>query len=210
MHSALNQSLDAEIALVLSPGEQLSNVNITLAAPDKFDELGIPWSYYLSKVRFEKITTPSGGAKIRVTSREALKEPLLEFILEVSWPKGNLYRQFTVLVDPPTTYQHLSRPVITRQYEQDDYAYKPKSKRRVSDEARVDTASKVSGEGYGPVSKNDTLWNIAERLSHNSNASIEQMLIALYQENPHAFYKANINALTAGKSFKKFLVKKPL
>ena len=47
LHSALNQNLDAEISLVVSAGENLSDIKVSLAPPDKFDEAGVPWTYFL-------------------------------------------------------------------------------------------------------------------------------------------------------------------
>jgi len=73
LHSALNQKLDAEIALVLSPGEKASDIKVNLAPPDKFDESGVLWTYFLSKVKFQAIESPNGSVIIKVTSNEALK-----------------------------------------------------------------------------------------------------------------------------------------
>lgn len=48
LHSALNQNLDAEIALTLS-GENVSDIKVNLAPPEKFDEAGGSWNYFFSK-----------------------------------------------------------------------------------------------------------------------------------------------------------------
>ena len=201
LHSALNQNLDAEISLVLSPGEKLSDIKVSLAPSDKFDETGVPWTYFLSKIKFEPVTS-NGSTVIKISSKEALKEPFLEFLLEVSWPKGSLYREFTVLVDPPEFYQQTAIPVISTgsdEYESErDYL----PEQRTTPRSRTSVESSIGANGYGPTSRNDTLWKIAEQASRGSDISVEQMLIALYEENPHAFYKANINALLAGKTLK--------
>jgi len=90
LHSALNQNLDAEIALVLSPGEKPADIKVSLASPDKFDETGIPWSYFLSKLRFQTIDTGNNRVLVKITSKDVLKEPFLDFLLQLSWPKGEL------------------------------------------------------------------------------------------------------------------------
>ena len=38
LHSALNQNLNAEIALIVSADEAVTDINVRLASPDKFDE----------------------------------------------------------------------------------------------------------------------------------------------------------------------------
>jgi len=190
LHSALNQNLDAEIALTLS-GESVSDIKVSLAPPEKFDEAGVSWNYFLSKIKFETITHSNGAAVIKLTSKEALKEPFLDFLLEVSWPKGNLYREFTVLVDPPSVYNPATIPVATTT---ESYAQTPQ---------RQAHANGQSSEGeYGPTLGNDTLWSVADRARGQSDVSVEQMIIAIYEANPHAFYKGNVYALMAGKMLK--------
>ncbi len=50
---------------------------------------------------------------------------------------------------------------------------------------------------YGPTRQNDTLWAIAEKAGRPYKVSVEQMMVAIYQANPKAFYKDNVNALLA-------------
>ena len=111
LHSALNQNLDAEISLVVSAGEKASDIKVNLAPPDKFDEAGVPWVSFLSKIKFEPIVGTNGSVIIKLSSREAVKEPFLDFLLEVNWSKGSLYREFTVLLDPPAAYKQATLPV---------------------------------------------------------------------------------------------------
>jgi pilus assembly protein FimV len=84
LHSALNQNLEAEIALHVSAGENISNLRVKLAPPEKFDEAGVPWNYFLSKIKFETVKAANGATIIKVSSKEALREPFLDFLVEVS------------------------------------------------------------------------------------------------------------------------------
>ncbi len=194
LHSALNQNLDAEISLTLS-GESVSDIKVNLAPPEKFDEAGVSWTYFLSKIKFETITQSNGSAVIKLTSKEALKEPFLDFLLEVSWPKGNLYREFTVLVDPPSVYNQATIPVSTST---ESTAQPPAA----TSQPQSHASGESSAGQYGPTLENDTLWSVAERARGQSDVSVEQMMIALYEANPQAFYKGNVHALMAGKVLK--------
>ncbi|MDD5125782.1 FimV/HubP family polar landmark protein [Methylovulum sp.] len=200
LHSALNQNLDAEIALLLSSGEKAADIKVNLASPDKFDETGIPWSYFLSKLRFQTIESNSKRLVIKITSREVLKEPFLDFLLQVSWPKGDLYREFTVLVDPPAEYGQAVAPVSepVDSYEPEPQ-YRPSVQKSSKPRARV--SASLSSERYGPTVKNDTLEKIAGRIG-GDGVSMEQLMVALYDANQGAFYKANINALLPDKTLK--------
>ena len=193
LHSALNQNLDAEISLTLS-GESVSDIKVSLAAPEKFEAAGVSWSYFLSKIKFETIAQSSTAAVIKITSREALKEPFLDFLLEVSWPKGNLYREFTVLVDPPSEYSHVTPSVA---------ASTPSYAQPSAVAPRHQASRHQQSEGkYGPTLPQDTLWRVAEGARIGSNVSVEQMMLAIYEANPDAFYQENVYALTAGKMLK--------
>lgn len=201
MHSALNQNLNAEISLVLSAGEKLSDVKVNLAPPDKFDEAGVPWSYFLSKIKFEPVLRSDGSAVIKVISNEALKEPFLGLLLQVSWPKGSLYREFSVLVDPPEVYEQATVPVVNLPEQQQSYESATPIRRETVRQAAT-RSRPVSSNRYGPTSRSDTLWKIATRASRSRNVSVEQMMIAIYEANPGAFFKENINALSRGKTLK--------
>jgi len=75
LHSALNQNLNAEIPLTLSAGENAADIKVSLAPAAKFDEAGVPWTYFLSKIKFQTVVNANGSVVIKVSSKEALKEP---------------------------------------------------------------------------------------------------------------------------------------
>jgi len=197
LHSALNQKLNAEIALSLSAGEELADVKISLASPDKFDQAGIAWSSFLSKVKFEPILKANGQVVVKVTSHEVVQEPFLDFLVEVSWPKGEVFKEFTVLVDPPVVYRQsaIETPTIS--------AAQPTVSAVKTNAVVENDFSNLAVEGeYGPTSRSDSLWKVAEKVNTYNDVSVEQMMLALYKANPRAFYKKNVNALMAGKSLK--------
>jgi len=196
LHSALNQKLDAEIALLVSKDENASDITVRLASPDKFLEAGVPWSYFLSDIKFKAVTQADGSTVVKLSSKEALKEPFLDFLIEVTWAKGNLYREFTVLVDPPVRYEKATHPVIEKpQQSVTEYV----DSRPVNTARRIVTS--VDGE-YGPTIRTDSIWKIAEKTNVYDDVSIEQMMMSIYETNPRAFFKKNVNALMAGKTLK--------
>ncbi|MDD2760759.1 MAG: fimbrial protein FimV [Methylomonas sp.] len=208
LHSALNQKLNAEIHLHLAPGENPSDISVRLAPPEKFDKAGVPWSYFLSKIKFKTVELADGSVLIKVTSNEAVSEPALNFLMEVIWPQGSQFREFTVLLDPPEGYHPPAIPSIappTYQIEPIDEYEKPARKPRTSKRrvAKTEVASHIgpqtptSGE-YGPVRQSDTLWAIAKQLGNERGVPLNQMMNALFRANPDAFNRGDINALKAG------------
>lgn len=198
LYSALNQKLNAEIALSLNAEENIGDINVALASPEKFEKLGIAWNYFISKTQFKTLVKPNGKAVIKMTSDLVLQEPIMDFLVQVSWPNGEVYKEFTVFVDPPLTYQNeASVPVISTN----------KSKKSLSQAIQASVSapdfSSLAVEGqYGPTNRNDSLWKVAEKLNTHNDVSIEQMMMALFRANPSAFYKQNVNALMEGKTLK--------
>ena len=192
LHSALNQKLDAEINLLLSKGESPSDIVVRMAPPEKFDEAGVPWSYFLSKIKFDTIVKPNGAVVVKLSSNEALQEPFLDFLLEVSWVQGNLYREFTVLIDPPAAYEEPIVPVVETTKVAPTQSVEQPPVPEVSSKTEnvpVTAAKDLKIEKYGPTTHLDTLWKIAERAKPSADITTEQMMIAIYNANPEAFYK---------------------
>ena len=215
LHSGFNQSLKAEIELIGAADDKISDLSVSLATPEKFDEAGVPWSYFLKNIKFKPVKRANGSAFIEISSTEALKELFLSFVLEVSWNKSDvLYREFTVLIEPSTTY-NLSAASTTHHSKHrgeenfaDDVA-SDSSQQELENQSgyfiRESAVRKKSVRAdkthYGPIKRTDFIWKVAKK-TRPKGASVEQMIIALFQENPSAFYADNINALTVKKTLK--------
>ena len=208
LHSALNQSLNAEIRLKLDGGESPSDVAVRMASPEKFDKAGIPWSYFLTKIKFDLVVLSDGAINVKLSSRESLTEPFLDFLLEVSWSQGSQYREFTLLIDPPAEYKSANLPFAENMAYRPESVYsvaRPERKSRPAVErinrpaATNQNKPQISTSGeFGPVQKNTNLWKIAVELSKERGISSGQMMSELYNANPEAFYHNDPNALKAG------------
>ena len=51
---------------------------------------------------------------------------------------------------------------------------------------------------YGPVTRTDTLWSLAERFRPDETVSVQRTMLALLEANPDAFTVQNLNALKVG------------
>jgi pilus assembly protein FimV len=142
-----------------------------------------------------------GTAVVRITSREVVQEPFLEFLLEISWSKGRLLREYTVLVDPPVTMPAaapaLQAPVAQPVTPSTQATGSFQPARRVTHTAQMPPVSVGPGE-YGPIKRNDTLWEVAAQVRPDAGVSIEQTMLGLLQANPDAFQDNNINNLKVG------------
>ncbi|WP_125469002.1 FimV/HubP family polar landmark protein [Methylomagnum ishizawai] len=216
MHSALDQALVAEIPLVLSGNDTLADVKVSLASPEAFAKAGLDRQYFLTKLRFTPTQTANGNYIIQVSSREAITEPFMDFLVEVNWPQGRLLREFTVLLDPPSSLQErvaaeIDSPAMQRPG--------PRTYERVAEIRRAGesaprparpaprpaaapppppSADQLTDQAYGPVRRDETLWSIARALNQDPGVSQEQMMLALFRANPQAFSGYRMNGLKAG------------
>jgi len=101
--SALNQPFYAEIDLFDVDGAALDAVKVRLASREEFDRAGTERPHFLTRLRFTPVVGPRGEPMVQVTSREPVREPYLNFFVEVLWPEGRLVKEYTVLLDPPVT-----------------------------------------------------------------------------------------------------------
>jgi pilus assembly protein FimV len=101
VRSALNEPLDAEIDLLSIRGEDLADLRAKLATTEEFQRAGVDRPYVLSRLRFKVEERSGGKAVLKVSTRQPVKEPFLNFLLELNWPQGRLVREYTALLDPP-------------------------------------------------------------------------------------------------------------
>lgn len=111
LYSYLNEQLDAEIPLLSADEVDLEQVHVSLASMDDFKRANLARPYFLTKLRFEINQSDQNGVKIMVSTRDAVKEPVIDLLLEVVWPGGRMVRGYTLLLDPPSIDQpRRSRP----------------------------------------------------------------------------------------------------
>jgi pilus assembly protein FimV len=207
MQSALNQPFRANITLTSPGGTDLSQIKVSIAPAEAHQRAGLSRPRILANFRFKVEQDSRGHAVIRVTSTEAIHEPFIEFMLELTWPNGRLMRQYTVLVDPPLTMPAApaipaaplsDTPRAVPVVEEPARRSRPSSAPTSSASAPATYSAEQSASSYGPVKRDETLWTIAKRVRPDSGISMEQMMIALQRANPSAFLNNNINNLKAG------------
>ena len=98
--TALNQELNAEIELLSAAPEDVETLIVKLASREEFSRAGIDRPYMLNSLRFSA-EIRDGVPFIKVTSDKPVREPYLNFLIEIDWPKGHMMREYTILLDPP-------------------------------------------------------------------------------------------------------------
>ncbi|MBV7568608.1 FimV family protein [Pseudomonas sp. PDM27] len=100
LHSALNQPLRADIALVDAAGLEEGELSVSLATADEFNRAGVDRVFFLDNLKFTPVLRGKRSV-IQVTSSKPVSEPFLNFLVQLDQPGARLLREYTVLIDPP-------------------------------------------------------------------------------------------------------------
>ena len=152
VNSALNQKLKADIELLSTTPEDTENIIVKLASRKEFLRAGLDRPYLLNDLRF-KTEMIDGVPHIIVTSGSPIREPFLNFLVEVDWPNGHLLREYTILLDPPAFMTQsagaVSTPAKQSSGRPDTSGFRPGSGGATSALPGVTTMSPVTGS-YRP------------------------------------------------------------
>lgn len=208
LNSYLNQPLEMEVELFdagdLTPEEVLAN----LGSEGDFQNAGVERVFFLNELTFEVNLRPDGNGTLRITSAQPVREPFLNFIVEIMWPTGRLLREYTVLLDPPVMAQaeqpSAVAPVASRSTSttptpvQAPAEQAPaQSQQRVVSQSQSQNFDASRGPDY-VVQPADTMWRIALNNRPANSISVQQMLIAIQTLNPEAFIDGNVNLVREG------------
>jgi pilus assembly protein FimV len=203
VHSTLGQPLRAEIELLSVNKDELADITAKLASPDAFKQARIDRVEAMGALRFAVDQRASGQPVIRITSTSGISDPFLDLLIELNWSSGRLIREYTILLDPPADAKPAEPAkvaTVTPEAARNGQAKPAPVPVPVQEEQKPKPAPApvpAQPKRYGPVKSGETLRGIAGKLKP-AEASLEQMMVGLYQANKGAFSEQNMNLLKRG------------
>ncbi|MCW5657977.1 MAG: LysM peptidoglycan-binding domain-containing protein [Burkholderiaceae bacterium] len=227
VQSALGEALRAEIDITSLSSEEDSSLRVRIAPPESYRASGVDYNSVLQSTTVTLARRPDGRPYLRVTSDRAVQEPFVDVILELTWSSGRLVREYTLLLDPPQSrvappvmaqapaapqISAAPQPIAPAPSQSAVVTPPPVAPQaaaptpRATPAPRATTAQRASpaapagapsAEGEYKVKEGDTLYRIAKN-NQRANVSLDQMLVALFRNNPSAFIGENMNRLKAG------------
>ena len=213
LKSALNAPLDAEIDLTAT-AEELSSVRAGLASREQFARNGIEYPAFLGSASVKVAKSADGRDVLQLRTTDPVTEPFLTMLVQVSYARGQLVREYTVLLDPPVFAGQSGGAAVaapatgtqSRGGEVDrSAAAAPAATASGSDAGRAAVAPAATvtspaaaapgGAGTYRVQAGDTLSGIVAR--QLPGAERRAALLGTYRANPQAF-DGNMNVLRRG------------
>ena len=200
--SALGEPLNAEIELTSVSAEEFPSLTASLASDDFYLSQGVDKSAIQKNISISVTKKPNGDPVIQLSSSQAVTDPFLDMLIQVVWTDGQLTREYTLLLDPPSySASRAAAPTIEsakpitepNSAQQRLFASLVAAGKR--NHSRNALSESASGQTITTV-KGDALSAIALRLNIQE-VDLDQLLIGLYQSNPSAF-AGNINRLKIG------------
>lgn len=194
--SGIGQPLRAEVELNAS-SEELQSLSARVAPPEAFRQASLQYTAAISGLRFA-VERRGSRSVVKITSDRPFNDPFVDLLIELNWASGRLMREYTFLLDPvpagsaapavgrgaPAAAAPVGAPAVSAQ-------------RKAPPASQAPAAAQTAGGERHEIKKGDTLHRIAEA-NRPEGASLDQMLIALFRENPDAFEGNNINRLRTG------------
>ena len=205
MNSGLNQPLDAEVKLLNVGDLSVNQILPNLASHKDFSRVGVERVFFLTGIKFEVELDGQGGAVLHLSTDRIVREPYLNFLVELHWPSGRLLREYTALLDPPL-FSEVLPVAVSQAAVAKSVATKPVAKTPSAPavtysapaSASLPANSSAQRDGAVRVKKNDTLWGIAKDNRPDRSVTVRQTMMAIQQHNPDAFIRNNINLLKSG------------
>lgn len=193
LHSALNQPLSAEIDL-LDVGElSVGDIHVVLASSSDFARVGVERLAFLQDLSFTPVID-GNRSRIRVASSQPVREPYLNFLVEITRAKSRMLREYTVLLDPmPSTPEAASSVAVV-------------VPQAVASPVRAEPAHSVppaelpeASQGMRHrVSSGESLWMIASKYAGGAQDAQSQFMRDVLALNPEAFAGGDPARLGAG------------
>jgi len=98
--SALNEPLSAQIDIVGATDAELIALRAAVASRETFQRYGAERAAFLSTASFKVTRGADGQAILTVHSDQAVTDPLVTLLLDVNWGRGELIKEYSLLLDP--------------------------------------------------------------------------------------------------------------
>jgi len=210
--SFLNQPFKGVIPFLFTSYENSKTLSVGLAPQSVFNKVGAEMHPILNNLNFQ-VTHQNNKPVILISSNQPISLPFLNFILEIRGPDSVVYQDYTVLLDPESKQQAIASNVEyidTNQSKQNKKTSSPDTINLQDSDALLresgaillanlssKTSTSTGQKLRYRVKAGDSLSKIAQQ-QNRQNTSLKKVSGLIFQKNPNAFIRGNVNRLKKG------------
>jgi pilus assembly protein FimV len=97
LNSYLNQPLNATVVLLSATPAELDSLNAYISRSKSISSGMKSWP----DVKVELVRMIKGSSYLEITSRDNMREPVFNFMLDVGCSSGRIQREYSLLLSPP-------------------------------------------------------------------------------------------------------------
>ncbi|MGA2191505.1 MAG: hypothetical protein ABSH33_23580, partial [Steroidobacteraceae bacterium] len=208
--SALNEPLSAQIDIVGATREELIALTAKVANRDVFLQYGADRPAFLASATFKVGMDSQGRPVLNVRSADPFTDPVVSFLVDLRWDRGELIREYSLLLDP-AGFSQSSRPAeSTASTSMSDRASPPSGVGQSPPARPIDPRVAAMTQEAPSTAKpskalvetvpadptivaqhrvvpRDTLRGIVRHAGARTESHAQRMMIAIFRANPHAF-----------------------
>lgn len=201
VYSALGEPLNAEIDVLSNSSEELDSLTAALASEDVYASQGVERTATQANIKATIAKRPDGQIVIKLATDKVVADPYLDMIISISWKDGVLWREYTLLLDPPGyVAPNVASPMVNVPKAISNQSVVNEQNGKRNSGVGADSVEKNTSEQNADkviTKKGDSLSAIAKSLNIQS-VNLDQLLVGLYNANQSAFVGSNMNRLRAG------------
>ena len=206
--SFLGEPFVARIEILSATVPELDSLIVVPGGADAFQRAGLELTPDIKKLQFKIVGVDEGEHYIQVSSPDAVREPILSFVVEARWISGQMSRTYAVLLDPPYYAAAERRRSLAKKETQAPIGLPEPTVRQEPPAPPVIpaqiTAPAISStkSDTRTVMAGDTLGSIANETRPDASISTDQMMLAILRANPDAFIHGNVNNIKLGSTLR--------
>lgn len=226
VQSALGEPLRAEVEVPQLSAAEADSLQAAVASPAAFRAQGMEYSGTANTVRVKVQKRSNGSTVLQLSSFQPVNDPFVDLVIDANWASGKLQRNYTLLLDPPTSRRPAPAPTTVAQAAPAEMPVRPavvarptsapataagrdlsndrdlestpaKPQRKRKEKTSTAEATPASAKGEIRVKAGDTAGRLAAAYKP-AGVSLDQMLVAMLRSNPQAFINGNINRMRSG------------
>ena len=180
--SIFGQPFVGSIEVFNAEGYDENSVTVRLASREVHEQLGISQPPYIEGLDVKIVFNELGNAEVLVRGQAPIREPYIEFVLDMRWTEGQVVRDYTVLLDMPSTTVPLRQDVSTATQ---------------SSEPKAQSSYPIPHSSLYTAEWGDSLSLIAERLE-GREVAVAEATETLRAHNAHLFGSNSSSSIKVG------------